>query len=265
MSRATFEKGAYNRFRLFFEKASKDFVEKVENRAVEAREIVSIHTGVRSKIGQKNIVSERQEGPTWRKGLISGREMNRYFMDYNGHYINIDPQLLWSSGWDREIVEREKLLMRQTGDSLIATFHGDGYYHLNNLHSIVLRDDAYDLKYVLAVLNPKLLNHYYHLISLELGRAMAQTDIETIERLPIRRIDFDNPEDVAMHDEIVRLAERMLELHRRKAGLRDTPTEELREVEREIERTDGEIDALVYRLYGLTEKEVAVVEGGQNR
>jgi len=135
-------------------------VGKVESRAVEAKEIVSIHTGVRSKIGQKNIVSERREGPTWQRGLISGREMNRYFMDYAGHYINIDSQLLWSGGWDRDIVEREKLLMRQTGDSLSATFDGDGYYHLNNLHSIVLKDDTYNLKYVLAILNSKLLNHY---------------------------------------------------------------------------------------------------------
>ncbi len=29
----------------------------------------------------------------------------------------------------------------------------------------------------------------------------------------------------------------------------------------EIERTDAAIDALVYRLYGLTEAEIAVVEG----
>jgi len=29
-----------------------------------------------------------------------------------------------------------------------------------------------------------------------------------------------------------------------------------------IERLDAEIDALVYELYGLTEEEIAVVEGG---
>ena len=31
--------------------------------------------------------------------------------------------------------------------------------------------------------------------------------------------------------------------------------------QRQIEATDQEIDALVYELYGLTEEEIAIVEG----
>ena len=31
--------------------------------------------------------------------------------------------------------------------------------------------------------------------------------------------------------------------------------------QRQIEATDAEIDALVYELYGLTEEEIAMVEG----
>jgi len=33
--------------------------------------------------------------------------------------------------------------------------------------------------------------------------------------------------------------------------------------QRRIEATDQEIDALVYELYGLTEEEIAIVEGKQ--
>jgi len=152
--------------------------------------------------------------------------------------------------------------MRQTGDSLIATFDDDGYYHLNNLHSIVLRDDAgHDLKYILAVLNSKLLNHYYHLISLELGRAMAQTDIETLEKLPIRRINFDDPADVARHDRMVEMVEEMLRLQKEHAQAEALKEDRRHDLARRIERLDAEIDALVYELYGLTEEEIGVVEG----
>jgi hypothetical protein len=58
------------------------------------------------------------------------------------------------------------------------------------------------------------MNHYYHLISLELGRVMAQTDIETIEQLPIRAIDFANPAEKAIHDELVELVDRMITLNK---------------------------------------------------
>jgi len=229
-----FETVPYNRFRLFFDAGSKRLVEKMEESTVWANEIVSIHTGVRSKIGQKKIVSRDRHDPTWHRGLLSGREIQRYSLDYAGWYLHISPKLLFKGGWDPEIVLSEKLLMRQTGDSLVATLDINAYYHLNNLHSIVLRPGVrYSLKYLLGILNSKLMNHYYHLISLEKGRAMAQTDIETIEKLPIGRIEFDNPQDLRMHDDLVAMVERMLDLNSAKQKAQEAFIVALKGYERE--------------------------------
>ena len=70
-----------------------------------------------------------------------------------------------------------------------------------------------------------------------------------------------------MHDEMVALVERMLSLHEaknpgfsEKPGFSASPREqEMRQ--RQIEITDAAIDRLVYRLYGLTEEEIKIVEG----
>lgn len=51
----------------------------------------------------------------------------------------------------------------------------------------------------------------------------------------------------------------MLELHKRPAAR--TPQEQ-EMVKREIESTDRQIDRLAYELYGLTEEEIKIVEGG---
>ena len=48
------------------------------------------------------------------------------------------------------------------------------------------------------------------------------------------------------------------ELHRQLAGLLLGEKEML---QRQVDSTDGEIDKLVYSLYGLTEKEIKIVEG----
>ena len=40
-----------------------------------------------------------------------------------------------------------------------------------------------------------------------------------------------------------------------------TPPCKREAAQRQIDATDREIDALVYRLYGLTEEEIAIVEG----
>ena len=50
----------------------------------------------------------------------------------------------------------------------------------------------------------------------------------------------------------------MLDLNRRPGGPAGREQEELG---RRIERTDRQIDAPVYELYGLTEEEIGVVEG----
>ncbi len=65
--------------------------------------------------------------------------------------------------------------------------------------------------------------------------------------------------DVARHDRMVSLVERMLSLHKQLPEAA-TPHEKTA-LERQIEATDGQIDALVYELYGLTEEEIRIVEG----
>ena len=76
--------------------------------------------------------------------------------------------------------------------------------------------------------------------------------------MPFRVIDFSDPTDKAAHDKLVSLVERMLALHKRSAS---TPQEK-EMIRREVESTDRGIDKLVYELYGLTEEEIAIVEGG---
>ena len=56
---------------------------------------------------------------------------------------------------------------------------------------------------------------------------------------------------------MVSLVERMLDLHKRESS---TP-QESDSIQRQIAATDAAIDKLVYELYGLTEEEIAIVEG----
>jgi hypothetical protein len=54
----------------------------------------------------------------------------------------------------------------------------------------------------------------------------------------------------------------MLELKRRLTEAK-TPHDKT-VLQGQIDATDREIDRLVYELYGLTEKEIGIVEGAQN-
>ncbi|MHA1416852.1 MAG: Eco57I restriction-modification methylase domain-containing protein, partial [Candidatus Heimdallarchaeaceae archaeon] len=159
-------KNEFCRFYLFFdekeEKIVKNWFEKAEQKLAE---LVTIHTGVRSKIGQRKIISTEKLGPNWKKGLAKGKQVLPYGCIYNGHWLNIDRSLLWSGGFNPEIVEKTKILLRQTGDRLMACVDTNNYYHLNNIHSLVPKKKNVDLYSLAVILNSEEFNQVYQILS----------------------------------------------------------------------------------------------------
>ena len=97
--------------------------------------------------------------------LIGGSYFHRYrIMWDNDYWIKYGEWL--AAPREKSTFDAEaKLIFRQTSDSLIGSFIGKGYIMRNNTHIILPKDDTYDLKYVLACLNSKLLNYYYWTIN----------------------------------------------------------------------------------------------------
>lgn len=80
--------------------------------------------------------------------------------------------------------------------------------------------------------------------------------------LPLfRALNLDDADERALHDRMVALVEEMLRLKREHAAAEAAKEDRRHALARQIQRTDRDIDALVYQLYGLTEEEIAIVEG----
>jgi len=138
---------------------------------------------------------------------------------------------------------------------IIATYLDNDSVNNNSITNVIMIGNLkYKIHYILGILNSELINWLF-----TVSYNIVNIDPRYLKIVPIRTIDFSNKEDVARHDKMVRLVERMLKLHRdlKEAG---TPEKEER-VEREIRATDKEIDGLVYELYGLSQEEIGVVEG----
>lgn len=241
----------HNRFRLFFDLTAKNLIDRIEAGSLPLGRFAAGHTGIRSLSGQSSIIAEFCEGPNWRPGLISGRQVARFGLEYQGHWLNIDPGKLHKGGWRTDIISQRKVLLRQTGYSLTAAIDEVGYYHLNNIHSFTLRGPDINLDYLLLLLNSRLLSFYYHVTSMEYGRAMAQTDIETIELLPLRLHS-------SLCSQAPGLIKAMADLYRRgQSG--DT------DARRKIYAVDDYINQLVYRVYELTDQEIAYIEDYESK
>jgi hypothetical protein len=117
----------------------------------------------------------------------------------------------------------------------------------------------HSIHYLQGLLNSKLLDSFLHSVSSPFRGGYWSYGKRFIEQIPIRLINFDDKADKAKHDKMVSLVERMLDMHKQFAGASGIARETLQSA---IEATDREIDALVYELYGLTDEEIRIVEGG---
>ncbi|NTV27107.1 MAG: hypothetical protein HGA93_00245 [Methanothrix sp.] len=75
--------------------------------------------------------------------------------------------------------------------------------------------------------------------------------------LPIRTFDASHHTDAARHRSMVSLVDQMLELHKAARCCSNQSREDRAQAP---DRGHGQIDRLVYELYGLTEEEIGIVE-----
>ena len=207
-----------------------------------------------------------------RKGLsrlVQGRQIERWGIDWNSpnakfkwcnpNYVPRDRPGIGRGGkpsdgneyWkfcaDRKNHHKpERLLLRQSDDDLIAAWHSKAvhrqFYTDNTLFTILsksLGGESHGLKYAMALLNSRLLNSLYQFLSQEKGKTLAQIKTGLVKALPF--VDAENT------DEVVALVDKII------AAKHANPAADVSQLE-------GEIDAIVYRLYGLIAAEIRLVE-----
>ncbi|MCK4681774.1 hypothetical protein KAT59_01955, partial [Candidatus Bipolaricaulota bacterium] len=125
--------------------------------------------------------------------------------------------------------------------------------------SIAIADDRnLSPGYVLGLLNSSLLFWYLQTISNRFRGGWITCTKQYVGKLPIRTINFSDPDDKAHHDRLVELVESMLKLHKDLQASRIGHEKSF--IQRQIDATDKQIDQLVYELYGLTDEEIRIVE-----
>jgi hypothetical protein len=117
--------------------------------------------------------------------------------------------------------------------------------------------------YLLGLLNSKLLWFFVRGFANALRGGLWRFRLFSghVERLPIRTIDYSQPEERKLENEFVGLVQSVIRLHGESSAAKTD--QEKTALQRQIDDTDKQIDALVYELYGLTEEEIRIVEGNR--
>jgi len=88
--------------------------------------------------------------------------------------------------------------------------------------------------------------------------AFIKARIFHYQQLPIKTINV-KTEEKEKHDEIVKLVDQLLTLNHEKSETK-LPSK-ISQIESKIDYCEDRINEIVYKLYGLTEEEIAIIEG----
>jgi len=191
------------------------------------------------------------------KKIIDGKCFTRYssiewdgfYIYYNEDYVEKLRRKIESNGesFTARIIKRtnffihQKIVTRQTADSIIGTLDLNKFYAKNSVHSTLLRAEFKDktsLKIILAILNSSIIDWYYRTESLESGRLFPQVKIERLRNLPIIL-----PTKTELKTEIENIVDGLLISF-------DT-------------QLYKKLDFIIYSLYNLTEEEIKIIEGNE--
>ncbi len=137
-----------------------------------------------------------------------------------------------------EFERTEKIIWGLTADKWAFTIDTEQHYLPSN--GYILTSTKLPVKYILGLLNSKLMHYYFHFIGIMTAGGAYTLKAATISTLP-----FKIAKDT---DGIVNIVEKILSI---KKDNHDA----------DVSALESEIDRLVYQLYGLTDEEIKIVEG----
>jgi len=212
----------------------------------------------RQIVNKKPFVSKTPLNETFRP-LLRGSLIQKYQILWNDNYWISFGDWLAEPRYSANYEVSAKIVIRQTGDHLVATLDCNQFIVRDNLYTIVSRENSYDLRFLLGIINSRLLQWFYaNIINPEIGEALAQVKRGHLIQLPIAQIHFDNPTDKANHEKMVQLVKVMLEIKQKLVTAKESQMKNI--LKRRIEATDKQINQLVYQLYDLTKREIKIVE-----
>jgi type I restriction-modification system DNA methylase subunit len=252
-------------------KEQESILKKCEIDAVPLEKCVEFSLGItpydKYKGHTQNLIHKKifhasyKKDKTFRK-LLAGNDVRRYDIVWNEKlWISYGPWI--GAPREQRFFTNKRILVKQiidwTTKRIWASVTNEELYNAQNAFNL-LQNSEYSLEYILGILNSKLITFYHHKRYLdEFKMRFQKILIKDCKRFPIRTINFSDPKDKRRHDKMVELVERMLTLHKQLLVVK-TPDDKTR-LQRQIDATDHQIDQLVYELYGLTEKEIQIVEG----
>lgn len=242
-------------------------IDKMKKNSIQLKEIVNITQTIKTGDDKKYLYNRKLKENF--KPVLRGKDIGRYEKKFSNVYLDY-------GNWLRiprhpKFFEQEKLLIRETGNRLTATYDDEHYYTMSSLYVVNRLSDSVNLKIVLGFLNSSLIQFFMKNIVYDKTKgAFTKARIFHLDQIPIiKQLPIEIEKELG--DCVDTMLELNLKLMSLKFRLGDKSKSEIYGdynkycemkyiIKSKIEENDRQINYLVYDAYGLSEKEINIIE-----
>ena len=190
--------------------------------------------------------------------IIRGENIHRYIVEWSNYYVHPDFKNEVKIFKKKEIFTKTpKLLTKFVSNNIEFALDEIGYCNTNVVYNVHINDNT-NIKYLLGLLNSKVVNFWFKNIYVNDDTLFPHIQKNQLASIPIPKLDFSKKEDKKKHDRLVKLVDNIIAINKKLVGENNPNTKEI--LERQVRALDGEIDRLVYGLYGLRDNEIRIIE-----
>ncbi|ELO8680421.1 class I SAM-dependent DNA methyltransferase [Campylobacter jejuni] len=197
--------------------------------------VINTHNGYKSKNGEKIEAINIEHYPSLKKHFDEFYPQLEKRADKG-----LTPYNLRNCAYIEEF-EKEKIVWAEMTKEACFVYDNSNFFTNQTCYFFT----HCDYKYLLAILNSRLIVYYMQYISSHLGQGAFRWIRQYIEKLPIPKINSKNEK---LADELINLVDEILKA---KEQDKNANTQEL----------ENKINSLVYKLYNLNEEEIKIIEG----
>jgi len=192
--------------------------------------------------------------------IIAGGDVQRYLTKNPSEFVLFKRPKTSGGCWDADVhFAPHKLVVRQICEKPTASMVRTPLAVTGNIFTVRGASLENEI-YLLGLINSRLSEFFWKTMFADFKASFPQVTIFSLEQLPIRVLDTSKSTEKAKQNNLISLVEQMLTAQQQLAAAQSDKDKDF--YGHRCESLDRQIDALVYELYGLTDEEIAIVEGG---
>ena len=141
-----------------------DLMMKLRKNSIRLCEVLDIRQAIKS--GNDKLYITKSKGTEGNyHPILRGKDIKRYSLTDPHLYLLYGKHLAYPRS--KEIFEQPKILIREAGAEITATYDDNNYYIMSSLYNAILRDQSFSLKYLLGLINSRLFQYIMYKLTFE--------------------------------------------------------------------------------------------------